>query len=397
VGIFRRRSQETRDFTSVPPIPPYPGAPNDYAALNSDPLRNASVWRAVNLLSTTVAMLPAFAYRQTGPVRQLLPSQPKILTDPSIDADPMEWVEMVMRCLLLRGNAVGLVASRDSMGRATQVELLPPEILSVRPHGTGWEYLIQGKPVSRDELWLQRAYRWPGMPLGMAPITYHAMTIGINLQAQKFGYGWFNEGHIPAAVLSSDQPIDPAQARIVKDQFIATNRGREPVVLGRGLSYEAIAIKPEESQFLKTQEYGVSEIARVFGVPAEMIGGSAGNSMTYANVEQRSIDFLTYSVQPWLTKLERALTRMLPQPQYVKFDTTELLRTDTETRYRSHAIGVAAKFLTPDEARVSEDLAPLTEEQKTLLALVPLTVGPTGRPSIAPQMPTTPPPSEEPK
>jgi HK97 family phage portal protein len=139
-------------------------------------------------------------------------------------------------------------------------------------------------------------------------------------------------------------------------------------------------VSPEESQFLATQKLGVAEIARIYGVPPEMIAAEAGNAMTYANVEQRGIDFLTYSIQPWLTRIESAISALLPGGKHVRFDPSVLLRTDLETQMKATAIGIASKQLMPDEARAMRDQPPLTTEQKAFLELVPLTVSPTGLP-----------------
>jgi phage portal protein BeeE len=121
-----------------------------------------------------------------------------------------------------------------------------------------------------------------------------------------------------------------------------------------------------------------------------MVGGESGGSMTYANVEQRNIEFLTYSVAPWLKRIEDAMFPLLPGAKYVRFNTGALLRTDLATRYQAHAVGIAAKFLTPDEARAFEEMPPLTAAQKALLELVPLEVTPSGKPKSVPGTTTVP-------
>jgi phage portal protein BeeE len=95
-----------------------------------------------------------------------------------------------------------------------------------------------------------------------------------------------------------------------------------------------------------------------------MIGGETGKSMTYANVEQQSLNLVTYTLRPYLTKLESAFSLMLPRPQYVRFNLDALLRADLKTRYEAHQIALASKFKTPDEVRDLEELPPLTDEQK---------------------------------
>ncbi len=90
--------------------------------------------------------------------------------------------------------------------------------------------------------------------------------------------------------------------------------------------------------------------------------------MTYSNREQRTLDMLTYAADPWLVRVERWLSSLLPQPQYVKFNRAALLRTDLLSRFKAYNIGIASKFLLPNEARDFEDWQPLTDEQKAELA-----------------------------
>ena len=140
-------------------------------------------------------------------------------------------------------------------------------------------------------------------------------------------------------------------------------RRRGSVPLLNGVRFNPVAVAPEESQFLETQKFNVSQIARVFGVPPEMIAGEAGNSLTYANVEQRSLDFLTYAINPWLVRLDHALGRLLPSTLSVKLNADALMRSTTLERYEAHKIALDAGFLTVDEVRALEDLPPLPKSQ----------------------------------
>jgi HK97 family phage portal protein len=112
-------------------------------------------------------------------------------------------------------------------------------------------------------------------------------------------------------------------------------------------------------QFLNTQRLTVQQICRIYGVPPEMIAADSGNSLTYANVEQRHLSLLKYAVGPWLVHLETALTDLVPRGAYVKFNAGGLLCTDLTTRYESYEIALRAGFLTVAEVRELEDREPL--------------------------------------
>jgi HK97 family phage portal protein len=298
-----------------------------------------------------------------------------------------DWVYMVMVSLLLRGNAYGRMLSRDAHGYPTQVELINPDCVRVeRDRDSGAvQYKVNGVSVPAQDIFHARAYRMPGLDVGLAPITNAALTINRDRAIQQFALGYFQDAPHPAQVLTSDQPINSEQARTIKERLIAAVTGREPLVLGAGLKLATLSVSPEESQFLATQKYGAAEICRFFGVPPQKIAAAdVGSSMTYSNVESAGIDLLVYTIQWWLTNLENSLFPLMPGQKHVRFDPSVLLRTDFETQMKASAIGIASKQLTPDEARAMRDQPPLTDEQKALLALVPLDVGPTGSPKPLP-------------
>lgn len=358
------------------------GAPTSDVALQV-----SAVWACVRLLADTISGMEPKAYTMNGDIRVPAPT-PQLLRQPSSDGTLPDWLYQMIVALMLRGNACGHIVARDSMGFPTQIEWWHPDGVTLRVNDSGQlEFMVNGRTYKREDVFHVRAYPMPGMRQGLSPIQYAAAQISTERFIQDFAQGFFRDGAHPSAVLESDEDMTQDQARNAKERFMAAIKGREPGLLSGGLKYIPIQVSPEESQFLATQKYGVASIARIFGVPPEMIAGEAGNSMTYANVEQRSIDFLTYSVQPWLTRIEAALATLFPGKKHIKFDTTGLLRTDLKTRVEAAAIGIASRQLLPDEGRSWSDLPPLTDEQKKFLGLVPMTVSPTGRPTLLPGAP----------
>jgi len=339
-------------------------------------------------------MMDLNAFTMKNGVRVPMPNPP-LLVSPSSDATLPEWIYMIVASLMLRGNAYGRVVRRDSQQYPMQIELASPDQVQVRksPGSAALTYTINGVvvPDSNDVMHI-RAYRMPGSSMGLSPIQYAASVINRELAIQIFAGGYFSDAPHPQAILTSEQSINDEQARTIKERLMAKVAGREPLVLGAGLKYTTLSVSPEESQFLATQKLGTAEVARIFGVPPEMIAAEAGNSMTYANIQSKGIDFLTYSIQPWLSKLESAISQLMPGGKHVRFDPTVLLRTDLMTQLTATAIGIASKQMTPDEARAMADLPPLTDAQKNLLALVPMDVGPTGKPKLLPPSPGAPAP-----
>jgi HK97 family phage portal protein len=267
-----------------------------------------------------------------------------------------------MLSLLLRGNFYGLVVARSAAERPTQIEPLNPDrvTVTVEPDRRTVTYRLDGQQIDREDLHHVRAYRMPGSVVGASPIRYHAETIGLGLAAQAFGAKFFGDNATPAGVLTSDQALNQSQASDLAERWKATRSGRRgTAVLGAGTKFQPISVNPEESQFLESQRFTVQQVARVFRVPPELIGADSGSAMTYSNIESRDLTLLKYAVNPWLVKLERTMTSLLPRGTYCKFNRGQLLEADLLTRYQSYEIGLRAGFLTLPEVRELEDREPL--------------------------------------
>lgn len=322
-------------------------------------LRLSGVWACVRLLADAVSTLPVDVYRDGTPI-----PTPPVLREPAAGQPVHEWLYSVVASLLLRGNAYGLITARSGATLLpAQVELVHPDLVSVTtdPDTGQLTYRVGGRAYGRDEVWHVRAFTMPGVALGLSPVEYARQAIGLGLAAEKFGGEFFGASSIPAGVLTTDQTISPAQAHTTLEMW--NNRGhggrRGTALLTNNLKFQPITVAPEESQFLDAQRFTVAQVARVFGVAPEMIGGEAGNSLTYANTEARALDFLRYSVSPWVVRIESALGRLLPSTQTVKLNTGGLLRATTAERYAAHEVALRAGFLTVDEVRALEDLPPL--------------------------------------
>jgi HK97 family phage portal protein len=407
VGLFYGR--ETRSIFPEPPVAPFPGADmGGYVNTSSKPdtaLTVPTVWACVNLLAGAVSSMPLETFRKNSdpaavPKRV---ADPKWLTTPDAGMTQSEWLYMAMVSMLLRGNVYGLV-ERDAQAFATGIHLLNPDAVKVDvDRNTGrvtYRYTQTDKVIPSSSMWHVRGLTMPGSVVGLSPIAYAAAVLGLDLGSRQFANGFFDGGGIPKAVLESDQQVNQEQARTIKDRVVSTFKGREPLVLGLGLKYTQIQVKPEESQFLATQQANVAQICRYFGVPAAMVDGPAGGGMQYTNTEQRGIEFLTYSVGHWLKRFEDALFSLLPGSQYVKFNPSVLLRLDAKSQSQVDLLDLAGKIVAPSEIRARRGLDPMTEAQKAEADMVPLSVGPLGRPVGLPELhdpvgPVAPVPSTE--
>jgi HK97 family phage portal protein len=369
MGLFS--AAEKRDAFPYPVIPPNASAGSSsvrsVSLTRADAaLQKVAIFASVNLLASLASMLPLKVYRGTGEAKQTIPT-PKWLLDlggQGHGTDDFLW--QFMYCWGLRGNAMGIIVDRDPQtGSPRTIDLQHPDDVSTQigPDGIAIEWRIRGKAVPTRDVWHKRVYPTPGRTLGLSPIALHATTIQQGLYAQNFGAQWFLDGAHPSSILTNKnaREIDQTTAKTVKERFLAAVRGtREPVVLGSGWEYQQIQINPGESQFLETQGFTSAECARIYGpgMP-EILGYDTGGSMTYANIEQRSIDLLKFTLDPWLVRIEDVITQLLPQPQYAKYDRTALLRTDALTRFQKHQYALKNGLQFINEIRVNEEDLPV--------------------------------------
>ena len=332
-----------------------------YAAVPVNPntaMQHSAVWACVNLIAGAISTLPLAAYRAGS--ADPLPDLPPILRQPSAGTSLPDFLYATLQSLLLRGNAYGLIVDRAGAGLLpSQVELLAPERVQVETNDRViWR--IDGVEVDPASIWHVKAFTAPGQVLGLSPISHARQAIGLGLAAERYGAQFFSDNATPSGVLTTDQDINPQRAIDLKERWRAYHGGRRDIaVLGNGARFQAVSIAPEESQFLETTQANIRTIARYFAVQPELIGADSGNSLTYANVEQRALDFLTFGLRPWLVRLETALSALLSSTTTVKFNAAALVRTDLLTRYQAHESAIRAGWKLRSEVRDLEDLPPI--------------------------------------
>lgn len=341
-------------------------------------IQRVAVFASANLLATTISQLPIDLLRGEGPKKKEL-AKPPLLIDPSGEGYGFgDWAWSVLFRTLVQGNAVGFIAAEDALGFPTVIQLQDLGNVSARYRKDGSrEWKINGEDVPTDRIFHLRAFPFEGQVFGLSPIGNFMRTIGIGIQAEQFGSDFFRDGAHPTAILTSAARLSDTQAKSVKDKILGALRGnREPILLPNDITYKQIQINPLESQFLETQKYSAAECARIFGpgVP-EMLGYETGGSMTYANVEQRSLHLLIYALNAWVCRLENALSspRMTPRGQWVRINRNALLQATTLDRFKAHAIALSNGFEYINEVRELEDRPPVEwgNEPFTLKAPAP--------------------------
>ena len=345
-----------------------------YTASNITPaaaLAIADVWAAVRVLADAASSLPLHVYRKAGTGRERVTSGRlvELLEQPAPATTQADVVSSLMAHLAIYGAAY--MGKYREQGEITQLGLLHPE--RVRPEidagklrfrytpGTGGQQLL----TTADVVYV-KGLSVDGLN-GLSAVSKAARVLNLSDELVKHALRYFeSDVPHPAGVLRLGPDTALGEAERTKEVLRAEARPHGVMVVRGDAEYHAIAHRLDDSQFVEQRRLAAQEIARVFRIPPHMLGAPTGDSMTYATVEQESLDFVRYSLQPWLRRIELAISNdpdLAFQRQYVRFETDALLRADAKTRAEVYrlALDPVQGWMTREEVRRLEDLEPEPE------------------------------------
>jgi len=325
-----------------------------------------AVWRAVTLISGSVAGLPLHPYREEGAQRVPVTSGPAadLLRKPHPDMTPFELWETVLAHVLLWGNAY-LRLVRSGIGTIKEVWILHPARVRAGRATDGTKiYSVDGQHVFDDaDILHLPGWGYDGVT-GVSPIRVARQGVGLALAAEQFGSKLFGSGSLASGVLQTEQRLTPAQADNLQSRLKAKMTGlakaHEPVVLDSGAVFHQLTIPPEDAQFLETRGFQVAEVARLFGVPPHMLMDTDKSTSWGTGIEQQTIGFVAFTLRPWLIRVEQRLNRILqPEPVYARFSVDGLLRGDSQQRATFYRQLWELGAFSTNEIRALEDMPPV--------------------------------------
>ena len=321
-----------------------------------------TVYGCVRLIADSISTLPIDVYRELPDGTKSELAKPDWLRSPTVDLDFPEWCSQVLTSLLIHGNAYIAVLRNE---RNVIVELVPldPTMINVRREQGRKTYWVNGQPYPGEIVHI-KGLMLPGSDVGYSPIEAARQAIGLGLATTRYGSEWFaGDGNMPG-VIELPKPAQPGTMKDLADQWRRkrTKGGRGlPGVLQDGATWKPTGVTNEQAQFLATRNYTAAEIAgQMFLLDPSDLGIAVnGTSLTYANLEQRNARRVQVTLLPWIVRVEAAISALLFNPRFMKFNLEGLLRGDTLSRYQSYAIGITNGFLLTEEARDIEDLPPI--------------------------------------
>ena len=334
----------------------------DDAALGSSmssALSVVPVFAACRLISDSIATLPLQAYRKTGDVRTPIALPAVFDTETRI-----EWVQQALMSLLLRGNAYGLVVARSDDGTPKRVQWLNPERVDIDEAGTKPVFRYNGTVVPDVDMKHIPAYAMPGTVKGLSPIGACSMLADTGAATQKMMRDWFAGRGIPGVTAqNTSKVLSAAEAETVSDRLRARMRTGQPFVHGSDWDINFMSLPADDAGFVSSAKLNATQVATIYGIPPEMIGGETGSSLTYSTVEMNQHNLAALTLRPWLAKLEQEFSSWIYRPRYVRFNVDAMIRVDVKTRYDIHQIAREIGMRNVDEIRALEDLTPLPDGQ----------------------------------
>ena len=310
----------------------------------------------VSLIADSVASLPVRAIKHVGDRSERVPV-PRWLSASST-VTQYELMHMIVTSLALHGNAYIFVDRDPSTSMPLSLQPLHPLDVQVTIVNRQRYYTTGGFTIPADNMLHLRWWTPPQSAKGLSPIEMQKTTIGLALAMERHLAQFYGEGATPSSVLEVDGDMTAEQARVLQATWETQNRRRrKPAVLTGGMKWKPIQTSAADSQMNDTRAEQIAQVARIFRVPSYMIG-ARGDSQTYQNVESAGMHFVTYTLLPWLRRIEMGLATLMPEPNEIAFDTAGFLRADQITRLRAYQTGIMSGILTPNEARAIEGREP---------------------------------------
>ena len=353
-------------------------------------MQMTAVYSCVRILAEAVAGLPLHLYRykeDSGKERAINNNLYHLLHDePNKEMSSFIFRETLMTHLLLWGNAYAQII-RNGKGEVVALYPLMPNKMQVDRDENGELYYIytrssdEAKTMEGVTVYLtpRDVLHIPGLGfdglVGYSPIAMAKNAIGLAIATEEYGAKFFANGAAPSGVLEHPGTIkDPSRLRENwNSTFGGSANSGKVAVLEEGMKYTPISISPEQAQFLETRKFQIDEIARIFRVPPHMVGDLEKSS--FSNIEQQSLEFVKYTLDPWVIRWEQSLSRALlnedeKRKYFFKFNLEGLLRGDYESRMSGYAVARQNGWMSANDIRELENMDKIPAEDGGDLYLI---------------------------
>ena len=389
-GLFRSRDKPQNRTAGSGYAFYFGGTTSGKAVTERSAMQMTAVYSCVRILAEAVAGLPLhlYRYKEDGGKEKALDHPLYLLLhdEPNPEMSSFVFRETLMTHLLLCGNAYAQII-RNGKGEVIALYPLMPNRMVVDRDIHGQLYYqytrsTEEAPTMKGvtvNLPPSDVLHIPGLGfdglVGYSPIAMAKNAIGMAIACEEYGAKFFANGAAPGGVLEHPGTIkDPQRVRESwQSTFGGSGNSNKIAVLEEGMKYTPIGISPEQAQFLETRKFQINEIARIFRVPPHMVGDLEKSS--FSNIEQQSLEFVKYTLEPWLVRWEQSIQRTLFSPEekkryFAKFNVEGLLRGDYASRMSGYATARQNGWMSANDIRELENLDRIPTEDGGDLYLI---------------------------
>lgn len=373
-AIFRSNSLEN------PAVPITVEAAENEGIFNCDVIVNprtamklAAVYACIYVISSNVAQMPLHVMRRTGKKVEAARDHPAfylVHDEPNTWQTSYKWRELKQRHILGWGNGFTRVIRHRRTGEVTGLEACMPWETTLLNTGGRYTYGVYNEEgsfaINPDDMIHVRALG-NDQKMGLSPVLQHAETIGMGMSGQKYTESFFSGNARPAGIVSVKGELNDGAWKRLKEMWqkaTAMLRSQEnrTMLLPAELDYKALTVSPVDAQLIDMMKLNRSMIAGIFNVPAHMINDL--EKATFSNISEQAIQFVRYTMMPWVTNWEQELNRRLftraerEAGYYVRFNLAGLLRGTAKERAEFYHFAITDGWMSRNEARAFEDMNP---------------------------------------
>lgn len=346
-------------------------------------LKLAAVYSCIYVLASNIAQMPLHVMRKQGQAVEIARDHPVFYLlhdEPNSWQTSYKWRELTQRHILGWGNGYGLVR-RNRRGEVIAIDTCLPWQTMLLNTGNRYTYGVYRDEgtiaVSPDDMIHIRALG-NNQKMGISPILQHAETIGMGMSGQQYTRSFFSGNARPAGIVSVKQELNDKSWGWLKQAWKKAsndlrNQENKTLLLPAMMDYQALTVSPVDAQLIDMMKLNRSMIAGIFNVPAHMINDL--EKATFSNITAQAIQFVRYSIMPWVTNWEQECNRRLfsrterQAGYYARFNLAGLLRGTPKERAEFYHYAITDGWMSRNEARAFEDMNPVDGLNEMLVSV----------------------------
>lgn len=381
MGILNFLFGETRDALKLPAASDdfwyQPVSADGYGSYISPEVAMSltAVYTSTRITAESVATLPLHLYKRLDAegAKQREADHPlsDLFRRPNVWMTPTDFWEWIVSWVCMRGNAFALKAMSNG-GKILQLIPLDPQRMEIEQLSTGeLRYHFRTKKGVKVIYDQEQMFHVRGLPFngiqGISPLQSLQRVIGYQMETLRYGSSFFKNNAQPGGIVMHPMKMgEEAQKNLkesIQKSYSGDNVGKV-MLLEEGVKFESAKVSHHDLQFIEIQKINKRDIYAAYRIPPHLAGDL--ERATFSNIEHQSLEFVTYTLTPWLKRIEEAIWRDLisekdKKKYYAEFLVNGFLRGAVEQRYNAYVKGLNNGFLNADEVRSYENLNPIPD------------------------------------